>query len=361
MTLLNNKQMFDAKIDEWRFRNEVPDEPLFMTALAKYKHFDPVRISLSSGDPLVLVRRPENKSDRNAIEVFTDISPRKSIGFLPREVSKIVSPSIDSGEEISARFHAESDVASGMIVIHGDVISELIPDLRAVSDADGSDTPIYVKDLTQDINIRWYDENANVYSVGADRCNPQSDMSAFLSTLPPGAKILDAGCGNGRDMAEMMRKGYQVSGFDASGEMVRMAKERTDGNANLRQMRFSEFEDAPDTWDGIWAMASLVHVEMDELPDVVNRMMRSLKPGGTLFAALKAGDMSNVAPDGRRMMRVNEETVRAAFVSGGDLRISKREIMTSSGAPDNWINVIYSKSPEPEPRMEDDAWVAEQI
>lgn len=346
---MTHKEMFDARMDEWRFRHAVPDDPLFMTGLARYKHFDPSKISLSSGDSLKLVRRPDNPDDPNAVEVFT-APGRKSIGFLPREVAGVISPALDAGEDLGARFHAESDVASGMVVVHGDALSPLLGALQAVSDEPDSDTPLYIKGRTEDINVDWYDRNAVRYSEGADKCNPRSDMSAFLSTLRPGARILDAGCGNGRDMLEMLNQGFRVEGFDASAEMCRLAQEKT--GVAPRHMRFSEYEDAPDSWDGIWAMASLVHVSPEDLPDVVNALRSSLKPGGTLFAALKAGDVSDVAPDGRRMMRVNEEMVKEAFCGGGELMVSRRNIRTSSGAMDDWINVIYCKAPEPELRIE---------
>lgn len=349
--MMRHKEMFDARMDEWRFRHAVPDDPLFMTGLARYKHFDPSKISLSSGDALTLVRRPDNPDDPDAVEVFTS-QGRKSIGFLPREVAAVISPVIDAGTVLEARFHAESDVASGMVVVHGDALSQLFEPLQAVSDEPDSDTPLYIKARTEDINISWYEQNAVKYSEGADKCNPRSDMSAFLSTLKPGARILDAGCGNGRDMLEMINQGFRVEGFDASAEMCRLAEEKTGGRGAVRHMRFSDYQDEPDSWDGIWAMASLVHVSPEDLADTVSALRASLKPGGTLFAALKAGEMSNVAADGRRMMRVNEEMVQEAFAGGGDLMICRRDIKTSSGAFDDWINVIYCKAPEPELRME---------
>lgn len=345
------REMFDAKTDEWRFLHGVPDEPLIMTRLSRYKHFDPSLISLSSGDELVLTRRENNQDDPNAIEVFAGAG-RISIGFLPREVSAVLSPALDAGGDMSARFHAESDVASGMVVIHGEPIGPLFPALRAASDSSESDNRIYIKERTEDINVTWYDRNAVRYSEGADRCNPRSDMSAFLSTIPPGGRILDAGCGNGRDMVEMINRGFRVEGFDASSEMCRLAHEKTGGLVNPRHMRFRDYEDEPDTWDGIWAMASLVHVGTEDLPDVVNALRASLKPGGTLFASLKAGEISDVAPDGRRMMRVTEDIVKEAFSGGGDLRVCRRNIKNSSGMLDDWINVIYCKAPEPDLRME---------
>lgn len=81
----------------------------------------------------------------------------------------------------------------------------------------------------------------------------------FLRHVPPGCRILDAGCGVGRDALAFAGPGYAVVAFDASAEMVRLTRERVAGQAEVLHMRFEDVA-WREEFDGIWACASLLHV-----------------------------------------------------------------------------------------------------
>jgi trans-aconitate methyltransferase len=69
--------------------------------------------------------------------------------------------------------------------------------------------------------------------------------------------ILDAGCGSGRDSSYFLDKGFDVSAFDASAELAKLASQLIHRPVTVCQ--FNEYEsDKP--FDGIWACASLLHV-----------------------------------------------------------------------------------------------------
>lgn len=343
--------MQDRLLDQWRFEHGVPDDPMFITEMSKYRLYNPAKANLKNGDLLRLVRRPENLDDPNAIEVMKS-DGHTFIGYIPREVSAVLAPALDVNGEISARFHVESEVASGMVVISGQALKSVMTEISRLSEDTEMDTGLYVKPSTSDMNIRWYDQNAAMYDRNANRCNPKNDMHAFLSALKPGARVLDAGCGNGRDVETMRGFGFDVHAFDASAEMCRLTQERTYGQVNPRHMKFEDFNDPADSWDGIWAMASLVHTAPEDLTDIVSKIRKSLKPGGVFFASLKYGDQHEVLPDGRRMMRISEEKLREAFMGDGDLAVRVVNAKNSVGQIDSWINVMFVRAPEPELRME---------
>lgn len=109
----------------------------------------------------------------------------------------------------------------------------------------------------------------------------------FLDLLKPGASVLDAGCGSGRDSRVFLESGYDVQAIDASVEMCRMAAEYI--GQPVRCMRFDEMA-YDGEFDGIWACASLLHVRKEELPAILRRMHKALRPGGILYASVKYGD-----------------------------------------------------------------------
>src|SRR5687768_2044435 len=98
----------------------------------------------------------------------------------------------------------------------------------------------------------------------------------FLELVPSGGRILDAGCGPGRDSKRFLDRGYDVVSFDAADRMVELATARTGRRALL--LRFQDINFSHE-FDGIWACASLLHVPFTDLALVFSRMMIAMNRG----------------------------------------------------------------------------------
>jgi SAM-dependent methyltransferase len=131
-----------------------------------------------------------------------------------------------------------------------------------------------------------YGERAADYAaLGLPRA-ALADLLVFLGRLPPGGHVLDLGCGPG-DAAEVMAaRGFAVDAWDASPEMVAMAASRP--GVTARQARFDDL-DAIAAYDGVWASVSLLHAPRAAFPAHLRRIARALRPGGTLYLAMKTG------------------------------------------------------------------------
>ena len=112
-------------------------------------------------------------------------------------------------------------------------------------------------------------------------------LEGFLKRLDPSTRILELGCGGGRDAAYMIKRGFSVDPTDGIPAMVTKANERH--NVGARLMRFDELE-ANARYDAVWAHACLLHCPRSELPVVLDRIYRALRPGGLHFASFKLGD-----------------------------------------------------------------------
>jgi SAM-dependent methyltransferase len=131
----------------------------------------------------------------------------------------------------------------------------------------------------------------------------------FLARIPAGGHILDAGCGSGRDALAFRKLGYAVIAFEASPTLARLASNYCGLQVEVRRFQEIEWQDA---FDGIWAGASLLHVPMTELPEVLRRLERALKPDGVLYASFKYG--AGEREHGGRRFTDLDETGLAALV-----------------------------------------------
>lgn len=109
--------------------------------------------------------------------------------------------------------------------------------------------------MADDPTLRFYAENAAVYAEHV-MTPTGARLNAFLALVPAGGKILELGCGNGRDAAHMLSLGFDVDATDGTPELAAEAERRI--GRPVRILRF-EHLDANATYDGVWACASLLH------------------------------------------------------------------------------------------------------
>lgn len=151
-------------------------------------------------------------------------------------------------------------------------------------------------------------------------------MHEFLTRLPARARVLDAGCGSGRDAAHFASLGHEVCAFDAHPDLVRLAHAHM-GVAAMR-LTFAEVE-FDSAFDGVWACASLLHLPPDQLPDALARLARALVPGGIITVSFKQGQSPRYDPAGRYFNDLDETGVQAALDATDDLTT-----VTTFTAPD---------------------------
>ena len=168
-------------------------------------------------------------------------------------------------------------------------------------------------------------------------------LDPFLDRLPPGARVLELGCGGGQDSGRIMARGFSVDATDGTPAMVAKANERW--GVGARVMAFDELE-AEAAYDGIWAHASLLHCPRAALPDVLLRIHRALRPGGWHFASYKLGADEDRDDLGRFYNFPDAAWLEAQYTALSGWQIVETRRYTAGGFDNverDWINLIVSK------------------
>jgi 2-polyprenyl-3-methyl-5-hydroxy-6-metoxy-1,4-benzoquinol methylase len=157
--------------------------------------------------------------------------------------------------------------------------------------------------------------NYNLHAADFGAQTGNVDMEAiyqrFIPHIRTGGRILDAGCGVGRDVLAFASRGFDVVAIDASKEMVRLARERVGNRASVHLMSFQDVQWCNE-FDGIWTCASLLHVPAASFGDIARRLAAALRAGGTWYMSFKVGAGERVA-GGRRFVDHDEETLRLSL------------------------------------------------
>ena len=134
--------------------------------------------------------------------------------------------------------------------------------------------------------ISYYDMCADAFVAETVGLDMAEIYDRFLSHIPIGGLLLDAGCGSGRDARAFMQRGYSVRAFDASTELAARASALIGQQVDVLQ--FNNFAGAP-IFDGVWCCASLLHLPEPEIPGSIARLWAALKPTGVFYLSFKIG------------------------------------------------------------------------
>jgi SAM-dependent methyltransferase len=145
-----------------------------------------------------------------------------------------------------------------------------------------------LKELTGP-TIHSYDHQAESFWEGTRDHDVSQNIAALVRALGPDLpqRILDFGCGPGRDLAAWRSLGHEPVGVEGSANFCEMA--RAHSGCEVLHQNFLSLELPAEHFDGVFANASLFHVPVLALPRVLDDLFATLKPGGALFSSNPRG------------------------------------------------------------------------
>lgn len=189
------------------------------------------------------------------------------------------------------------------------------------------------------ITDQYYTKNAQSFFESTVSVDVQKLYDQFLPHLNPNGAILDAGCGSGRDAKHFKALGFKVTAFDANQALVELASRHLE--QHVTHAKFDTFRAEPNSFDGIWACASLLHVPNEELAATFFTLSQLLKSQGLFYCSFKYGQAAQVR-HGRFFTDMNEHKLHTTLATS-PLTI-KQTWVTSDVRPgresEQWLNAI---------------------
>ena len=193
-----------------------------------------------------------------------------------------------------------------------------------------------------DKTIEYYNQNADMFAQGTRLVDFTVVQERFAKMLPAGSRILDFGCGSGRDTKYFLEKGYRVEATDGSAELCKLAS--AFAGIEVKEMLFQDL-DVSGKYEGIWACSSILHLSKRELLPVIRKMCDALKDNGVIYTSFKYGDFEGER-NGRYFTDFTEDTFDKFIKVIPELTIEE-EWITSDVRPgrgeEKWLNLILRK------------------
>lgn len=214
--------------------------------------------------------------------------------------------------------------------------------VRTIPDKPNSRNQRYIKKDNMDKTIIYYNKNTNNFIANTINVDFAVTSEHFLDKLPKTARILDFGCGSGRDTRYFLDKGFQVDAIDGSVELCKYASAYT--GIPVKNMFFQDLN-VSGVYDGIWACASILHVPSAELLKIFHKMNAALKANGIIYVSFKYGEFEGER-NGRYFTDMTEDSFGKLLQKVPELKLEEQWITSDvrvDRGEEKWLNLILRK------------------
>lgn len=185
----------------------------------------------------------------------------------------------------------------------------------------------------------YYESNAEHYAAETFSADMSEQYQRLLPLLKKGAKILDVGSGSGRDAFYFQKHGYQVIALEPSKNLGREIRKVFSGEIVCSDIQ--SYQPA-ERYDGIWACASLIHLQEEEVLCFFKKIDMYLNDNGIVYASGKSGISTGEVADGRFFLEFTEQLVDKILTVNKQLKLEQlwytEDVSGRRGF--RWLNVV---------------------
>ncbi len=170
-------------------------------------------------------------------------------------------------------------------------------------------------------------------------------LAEWLTCLPGDGRLLDLGCGGGKDAGELGQRGYRIVGLDRTSALLSAGRRRYRSlplvRADLRRLPFHAL-----SFDGLWAAASLMHLPKPVARRILTNLSKLVRPGGLFAATVTFGVKSRIVTDGwvpgRYFARWKKDELARAVRRAG-WNILDLKVVTNRERKGRWLNLLAQR------------------
>ena len=185
----------------------------------------------------------------------------------------------------------------------------------------------------------YYESNAERYAAETFSADMSKQYQRFLPLLKNGGKILDVGSGSGRDACYFQKQGYQVTALEPSKNLSREIRKVFSGEIVCSDIQSYQ---PTERYDGIWACASLIHLQEEEILCFFKKIDMYLNDNGIVYASGKSGISTGEVEDGRFFLEFTEQLVEKILTVNKQLQLEQlwytEDVSGRRGF--RWLNVV---------------------
>ena len=185
----------------------------------------------------------------------------------------------------------------------------------------------------------YYESNAEHYAAETIYADMSEQYQSVLPLLKKGAKILDVGSGSGRDACYFQKQGYQVTALEPSKNLGREIRKVFSGEIVCSDIQSYQ---TTERYDGIWACASLIHLQEEEVLCFFRKIDMYLNDNGIVYASGKSGISTGEVADGRFFLEFTEQLVEKILTVNKQLKLEQlwysEDVSGRQGF--RWLNVV---------------------
>lgn len=185
----------------------------------------------------------------------------------------------------------------------------------------------------------YYESNAECYAAETFFADMSEQYQRFLPLLKKGAKILDVGSGSGRDACYFQKQGYQVTALEPSKNLGREIRKVFSGEIVCSDIQSYQ---PTERYDGIWACASLIHLQEEEVLCFFRKIDMYLNDSGIVYASGKSGISTGEVADGRFFLDFTEQLVEKILTVNKQLKLEQLWYTEDARGRGElrWLNVV---------------------
>lgn len=185
----------------------------------------------------------------------------------------------------------------------------------------------------------YYESNAERYAAETISADMSEQYQRFLPLLKDGVKLLDVGSGSGRDACYFQKQGYQVTALEPSKNLCREIRKVFSGEIMCSDIQ--NYQPA-ERYDGIWACASLIHLQEEEVLQFFEKIDQYLDDNGIIYISGKNGIFTGEVEDGRFFLEFTDRLVEKILTVNKQLKLEQlwytEDVSGRRGF--RWLNVV---------------------